>query len=64
MEDGKKIAIGATVVAVLAVGIRVGMIYRERHAPEKVPAKALEAKLPDDAFVFLKKKRPSSMADL
>ncbi len=64
MENGKKAAIGATVVALLAVGIRVGMIYRERNAPDKTPAKAVQERLPDDAFVFLKKKRPSSVADL
>ncbi len=64
MENGKKAAIGATVVALLAVGIRVGMIYHERNAPEKTAATAAPAKLPDDAFVFLKKRRPSSIADL
>ena len=64
METGKKVAIGATVVAVLAVGVRVGLIYRERNAPDKAPAAVQEAKLPDDALVFLKKKRPSNMADL
>ncbi len=64
MENGKKAALGATVVALLAVGIRVGLIYRERHAPSAPVAAPQQAKLPDDAFVFLKKKRPSSMADL
>lgn len=64
MENGKKAAIGATIVAVLAVGVRVGLIYRERHAPAATVAAPQEARLPDDAFVFLKKKRPSSMADL
>ena len=64
MDTGKKAAIGATVVALLAVGIRVGLIYRERHAPIAQPAAPVEAKLPEDAYVFLKKKRPSSMADL
>ncbi len=64
MENGKKAALGATAVALLAVGVRVGLIYRERHAPEAPVTVAQQAKLPDDAFVFLKKKRPSSMADL
>lgn len=65
MENGKKAAIGATVVAVLVLGIRVGMVYRERQAAENAPAAvAKQEKLPDDAYVFLKKKRPSSMADL
>ena len=64
MENGKKAAIGATLVAVLAVGVRVGLIYRERHAPVKTAAPQEREKLPDDAYVFLKKKRPSSMTDL
>ena len=65
MENGKKAAIGATVALLLVVGVRVGMIYRERNAPaaDKTAAPQRE-KLPDDAYVFLKKKRPSSMADL
>ena len=67
MRNGAKAAIGATVVALLAVGIRVGMIYRERNAPAAVTKTGTEdwkAKIPADAYVFLKKKRPSSMADL
>ena len=64
MENGKKAALGATIVALLAVGVRVGMIYRERNAAVAPVAAPQQAKLPDDAYVFLKKKRPSSMADL
>ncbi len=64
MENGKKAALGATVVALLAVGIRVGLIYRERHAPAAQTATQERTKPPDDAYVFLKKKRPSSMTDL
>ena len=64
MENGKKAALAATAIAVLAVGFRVGMIYRERHAPAAQTAAPEREKLPDDAYVFLKKKRPSSMADL
>lgn len=64
MENGAKAAIGATVVLVLAVGLRVGLIYRERHAPDtsvKAPAREVIA---DDDLVFLKKKRPDSMKDI
>ena len=64
MENGKKAAIGGTVVLLLVAGIRFGMIYHERHAPEVTPAAPVQQKLPEDAYVFLKKKRPSSMADL
>ena len=63
MQSGVKAAIGATLVAVLAVGVRVGMIYRERNAPAVVKAPEREV-IADDDLVFLKKKRPSSMADL
>ena len=40
------------------------MIYRERNAPATPTAAPQQTKLPDDAYVFLKKKRPSSIADL
>jgi hypothetical protein len=63
MENGKKAAIGATVVLILAVGVRVGLIYRERNAPAVVKAPERE-KIADDDLVFLKQKRPSSMADM
>jgi hypothetical protein len=64
MQTGVKVAIGATVVMALAIGIRVGLIYRERSNPG-VAVKAPEReKIADDDLVFLKKKRPSSMADL
>ena len=64
MDNGKKAAIGATLVLVLAVGVRVGLIYRERHAPTAQPAAPTTGKLAADDYVFLKKKRPSSPADL
>ena len=64
MEMGKKLAFGATVVLVLAVGVRVGMIYRERHSPAAQIAAPAKEKLPEDDYVFLKKKRPSSLGDV
>jgi len=64
MESGKKAAIGASVVLVLAVGIRVGMIYRERNAPDKSIKPAAREAIADDDLVFLKQKRPSSLADI
>ena len=33
MSNGKKAAIGATLLVLIAAGIRIGMIYRERNAP-------------------------------
>ncbi|WP_260735290.1 hypothetical protein [Tunturiibacter lichenicola] len=64
MENGAKAAIGATVVLILAVGVRVGMIYHERNAPDnsvKAPAREV---LPADDLVFLKKKRPDTLKDI
>jgi hypothetical protein len=63
MENGAKAAIGATVVLVLAVGVRVGLIYRERNAP--MVEKPVEREvIPDDDLVFLKKKRPDTLKDV
>ena len=63
MQNGAKAAIGATVVLVLAVGVRIGLIYRERHAPVVVKAPERE-KIAEDDLVFLKKKRPDSLKDI
>lgn len=63
MDSGKKAAIAGSIILVLAVGIRVGLIYRERNAPA-APVKVEREKIADDDLVFLKQKRPSSMADL
>ena len=64
MQNGAKAAIGGTVVLVLAVGIRVGLIYRERNAPDKSVKPAAREVISDDDLVFLKKKRPDSMKDI
>ena len=64
MQSGAKAAIGATVVLILAVGIRVGLIYRERNAPDKSVKPAAREVIPEDDLVFLKKKRPDSMKDI
>jgi hypothetical protein len=63
MENGKKYAIGATVVLLLAVGIRVGLIYKERHDAGKATATA-DYKMPPDDLVFLKHLRPDSLKDV
>jgi hypothetical protein len=62
MESGKKFAIGATVVAVLAAGIRFGMIYRANHEADK-PKPVVLAPIDPDFNVFLKKERPDSLKD-
>jgi hypothetical protein len=64
MENGAKAAIGATVVLVLVVGVRVGLIYRERNAPDKALKPAAREVIPEDDLVYLKQKHPSSLADV
>jgi hypothetical protein len=64
MQNGAKAAIGATVVLILAVGVRVGLIYRERNAPDESVKPAAREVIPDDDLVFLKKKRSDSMKDI
>ena len=67
METGKKVAIGATLVAVLAVGIRFGMLVHQRHVDEAAPAVShaedWKRGTDPDGLVFLKKKRPESLKD-
>jgi len=62
LNTGQKYALGGTVVLLLAVGIRVGMIYKANHEPAKAPVKA-EYKVDPDDLVFLKKMRPDSLKD-
>jgi hypothetical protein len=64
MQNGVKAAIGATVVLILAVGVRVGLIYRERNAPDSSVKPAAREVIPADDLVFLKQKRPDSMKDM
>lgn len=64
MENGKKAAIAGTLILVAAVGIRIGMIYRQRNAPVKPVPTAADEKISDDDLVFLKKKRPDTMAEI
>ena len=64
MQRGAKAAIAGTIILLAAVGARIGMIYHERNAPMKLPPAAVTAKVSDDDLVFLKKKRPDSMADI
>ncbi|WP_263410618.1 hypothetical protein [Terriglobus tenax] len=65
MENGKKIALGCTLVVVLAVGGRLGMIAYQRHqaATETTEKPTFEWKLTDDDMVHLKHLYPSSMKD-
>jgi hypothetical protein len=62
MNSVAKAAIGGTVVMILAVGGELLYLHHERSEPA-VPVVKTEKIDPDD-LVFLKKQRPSSMADL
>ncbi|WP_263367937.1 hypothetical protein [Edaphobacter bradus] len=64
MDNTKKAAIGGTLLLLAVVGVRIGMIYRERNAPAAPTAAPAPAKIAEDDLVFLKKKRPSTPADL
>ena len=63
MENGKKAALGGTLLFLAVIGVRVGMIYRERNAPEAPVAQPAREKLADDDLVFLKKKRQDKIED-
>jgi hypothetical protein len=64
MKAAQKAAIGGTVVLVLAVGCELLYLHHERSAPGVQVAPAQETAIDPDDLVFLKKERPSSMADL
>ena len=64
MESGKKAALAGTVLLIAVVGIRVGLIYRERHAAVAPVQTASTWTVSDDDMVFLKKTRPSTLQDV
>lgn len=68
METGKKVALGATLVAVAAVGIRFGLLVHQRHVDENAPvvshAEDWKRGTDPDGLVFLKKKRPGNLKDI
>jgi hypothetical protein len=64
MNTGMKTMIGGTVALLLGVGIEVAWIHHERNKPIVAPQAAATEKMDEDDYVFLKKERPSSMADL
>jgi hypothetical protein len=64
MNSGKKAAIGGTLVLLLAVGGELAWLHHERNEPMAPAATASTGKIDPDDLVFLKKERPSSMADL
>jgi hypothetical protein len=63
MQTGVKAAIGAVVVAALAIGGELAYLHHERNKPV-VYNKPVETKTDPDDLVFLKHKRPSKLEDL
>ncbi len=61
MSSSKKAAIAITVALLLALAVRVATVYRERN--DAGPAPQATVKMDPDELVFLKKQRPSSLAD-
>jgi len=57
-------ALGITGAMVLVVGIELLYLHHERNSPGKIVAPEEYGKVDPDELVFLKKERPSSMADL
>jgi len=60
MTLGKKLSIGITLALLLALAVRVALIYHERNQAGPAPQ---AAKTDPDELVFLKRQRPSSLAD-
>ncbi len=64
MQNGLKIGLGVTAVLVLAVAVRIGLIYKANH--EDIPVKKdpyADIKVDPDDNVFLKKEHPDTLAD-
>jgi len=61
MTNSKKVMIGITLALLLALAVRVALLYHERNAPA---APAATATVDPDELVFLKQQRPSSLADV
>jgi len=64
MTTGKKVAVAITGAMVLTVGIELLYLHHERNSPGTIAAPEEYGKVDPDDLVFLKKERPSSMADL
>jgi hypothetical protein len=63
MTSGKKAAIFATVAMLAAVGIELAWLHHVRNAPMKLAAAPDYGPTDPDDLVFLKKERPSTLAD-
>jgi hypothetical protein len=64
MKAAHKAAIGGTAVLLLAVGGEVAYLHHERNSPGAQAVATQDTPVDPDDLVFLKRERPSSMADL
>jgi hypothetical protein len=64
MTSGKKWVIGGTLILLLAVGIELAFLHHERHVAETAVLPPEYGKADPDDLVFLKKERPSNLAEL
>lgn len=64
MTSGKKAAIGGTVFLLLAVGVELIYLHHERNSLGKLAPPAERAPTDPDDLIFLRKQRPSNLADL
>jgi hypothetical protein len=64
MTSGQKWAIGVTLVALSAVGGEILWLHHERNSTWTPPNAQVEQATDPDDMVFLRKQRPSSLADL
>jgi hypothetical protein len=62
LKTGQKYALAGAAVFIIAIGVRVGLIYKANHEAAKAPAASTYKVDPDD-LVFLKKLRPDSLKD-
>ena len=64
MDNGPKVAIGVTVLFVVAIGVRVGLIYKANHEPGPTPPQPAASRHIDaDDNVYIRKEHPDSLAD-
>jgi hypothetical protein len=64
MTSAKKAAIGGTMIALMAVGGEILYLHHERSLPGKLVAPVDYGPSDPDDLVFLKKERPSSLANI
>lgn len=64
MTSGKKMALAVTGAMVLAVGVELIYLHHERNSPGVQVVPEEYGKVDPDELVFLKKERPSSLADV